>query len=57
MAIDIAIAMTVSMAVDNALADATAVVIIHPSQKHNLNKTKVIRANLRDFDLDFDDIF
>ena len=32
MAIDIAIAMTVAMAIDNALADATAVFIVHPYQ-------------------------
>ena len=34
MAIDIAISMTVAMAVDNALVDATAFVIVHPRQEN-----------------------
>ena len=37
-AIDIAISMTVAMAIDNTLADATAVVIVHPY--HEKKKSK-----------------
>ena len=37
MAIDVAIAMTVAMAIDNTLADATPVVIVHPYQEKKLS--------------------
>ena len=38
MAIDIAIAMTAALAIDNALADATVVVFVHPGQERDNQK-------------------